>query len=111
MAANLNSDKGAFIYNVTVKIDHSIQEAWLQWLKQEHIPDVVNTGCFTHAVIMRLLEVDESDGPTYAIQYFALSKGLYNNYIENHAEELRKKSLDKWGNQFIAFRSVLQVVN
>ena len=99
------------VYNVTIKITNSIHTDWLQWTKEEHIPDVLQTGCFTHAVILRLLEVDDTEGPTYAIQYFAESKGLYNNYIENHAAEMRQKGFNKWGNQFIAFRSVMQVVN
>ena len=99
------------IYNVTIKVHESIKTEWLQWLKDEHIPDLIKTGCFTHAVILRLMEVDETEGPTYAVQYHAESKGLYNNYIENHAGEMRQKSFDKWGDKFIAFRSVMQVVN
>ena len=99
------------IYNVTIKVHESIKQDWLKWLQEEHIPDVINTGCFTHAVILRLMEVDETEGPTYAVQYHAESKGLYNNYIENHAPEMRQKGFDKWGDKFIAFRSVMQVVN
>jgi Domain of unknown function (DUF4286) len=99
------------IYNVTIKVQQSISDAWLQWLQEEHIPDVIQTGCFTHATILRLLEVDDSEGPTYAVQYFAESKSLYNRYIENHAAAMRQKSFDKWGAAFIAFRSVMQVVN
>jgi hypothetical protein len=99
------------IYNVTIRVAAAIHTDWLHWLKNEHIPEVIQTGCFTHATILRLMEVDDTEGPTYAIQYFAESKGLYNNYIENHAALLREKSFKKWGNQFIAFRSVLQVVN
>lgn len=99
------------IYNVTIKVQEPIKEAWLQWLQEEHIPEIINTGCFTHAVILQLMEVDDSEGPTYAVQYHALSKGLYNNYIENHAAAMRQKGYDKWGDRFIAFRSVMQVVN
>jgi hypothetical protein len=99
------------IYNVTIRVAGAIHTDWLHWLKNEHIPEVIQTGCFTHATILRLMEVDDTEGPTYAIQYFAESKGLYNNYIENHAAVLRERSFKKWGNQFIAFRSVLQVVN
>ena len=99
------------VYNVTIKIQESIKQDWLQWLMEEHIPDIISTGCFTHAVILQLLEVDDSEGPTYAVQYFAESKGLYNNYIENHAAGMRQKGFDKWGDKFIAFRSVMQVVN
>lgn len=99
------------IYNVTIKVHSSIKNEWLIWLKEEHIPEVIKTGCFTHATILQLLEIDESEGPTYAIQYHAESKSLYNNYIEKHAGLMRQKSFDKWGDKFIAFRSVMQVVN
>ena len=99
------------VYNVTIKITAAIQTDWLQWIKKVHVPEILQTGCFTHATVLRLLEVDDSEGPTYTVQYFAESKGLYNNYIETHADLMRQKSFDKWGNQFIAFRSVMQVVN
>lgn len=99
------------IYNVTVKTDHSIAADWLTWIKEEHIPDIVGTGCFTHATILHLLEVDDSEGPTYAVQYHAASKALYNKYINSFADMMRKKAMDKWGNKFIAFRSVMQVVH
>lgn len=99
------------IYNVTIKVDHSIAEPWLAWLKEEHIPDVINTGCFTHANILRLLEVDETDGITYAVQYHSANKELYNRYISDFAETLRNKGFEKWGNKFIAFRSVMTVVH
>jgi len=99
------------IYNVTIKLDEAIYPQWLVWLKEEHIPDVIATGCFTRATILQLLETDDSEGPTYAIQYFAESKALYNQYIEKYAPEMRQRSFDKWGNRFIAFRSVMMVVN
>ena len=100
-----------FIYNVTIKVSDSIHGPWLQWLKEVHVPEVLATNCFTNATIVRLLEIDDSEGPTYAVQYAAESKASYNLYIEKHAALLRKKSFDKWGNQFIAFRSLMEVVN
>lgn len=103
--------KEAIVYNITTKVAAPVAEKWLQWMKEEHIPDIISTGCFTHALILRLMEVDETEGPTYAVQYFAESKALYNRYIENFSEEKRKVSLTKWGNNVISFRSVLQVVN
>ena len=98
------------IYNVTIKADNSIAKAWLHWMKEEHIPDVMSTACFTKATVLRLIEVDDTDGPTYAIQYQAESKADYNRYIQIHAEGMRKKVTDKWGNAVVAFRSVLEVV-
>lgn len=99
------------VYNVTTKVTHQIASKWLEWINQEHIADIVATGCFTHAIVLRLIEVDDSEGPTYAVQYYSPDKSLYNKYIQEFAEALRKKAFDKWGDQFISFRSVLEVVN
>ena len=101
---------GSLIYNVTIKVEATIADEWLRWLQDEHIPDVMATGCFSNYKIVRLMEVDESEGPTYAVQYFAEAKALYNRYITKFAEDLRKKTYEKWGQRFIAFRSVMEVV-
>lgn len=100
-----------FIYNVTIKVHEPIHKHWLLWLKDEHVPEILATECFTKATIVRLLEVDDSEGPTYAIQFLAESKALYNHYINKYADKLRQKSFDKWGDQFIAFRSLMQVIH
>jgi len=99
------------IYNVTVKVDHSIADDWLSWLQEEHIPGIIATECFTDARILRLLEVDEADGITYAVQYHANSKALYNRYIKEYSTDIRNKGTGKWGDKFVAFRSVMQIVH
>ena len=99
------------VYNVTIKVNASIASDWLAWLQDEHIIEVIATRCFSGANIMRLLEVDDAEGPTYAIQYFAENRQLYDQYIEKYAGIMRQKSFDKWGDKFIAFRSVMEVIN
>ncbi len=99
------------IYNVTIKVTKEIAAEWLEWLQQIHIPAIIATGCFTHATTLRLLEVDDTEGPTYAVQYHAESKAQYNRYIAEFAAAQREAGLDKWGGGFIAFRSVMMVVN
>lgn len=99
-----------FIYNVTVKIDWSIHEAWVKWMLNEHFTEMINTGCFTQAQLLRLLETDETEGPTYAAQYFAETKNDYNSYASIYAGKIRKKYSEKWGDRFTAFRTLMQVV-
>ena len=110
---NEQSNKENAVYlilNVTVKVDRSIADAWLLWLKQEYIPLVMQTNCFVSVQTVRLLEVDDADGPTYAVQYGAESKADYLRYNELHAARLQKISFDKWGERFIAFRSLMEVI-
>lgn len=99
------------IYNVTSKVAWPIHESWVQWMKEVHIPEVMSTGCFLKYQLVRLLETDEEEGPTYAIQYYADNRIAYDNYISKYAPPLRQKTLDAWGNQFIAFRSIMEIID
>lgn len=99
------------VYNVTTKVDWSIAEEWLRWMQDVHIPEMIATGCFSKCQLMRLMEVDEEEGPTYAAQYYADNQQAVDEYLQQHAHTLRQRTLNTWGDKFIAFRSLMQVVN
>ncbi len=99
------------VYNVTIQVNWKIHEEWLDWMKQVHIPEILSTGMFTHHSMLKLLDVDETDGPTYAIQYFATDRDKYESYLTNYAPALREKSISRWSDQFHAFRTLMEVVN
>lgn len=98
------------LYNVTVKVEHGIHDAWIQWLKEEHIPEVLGTGKFITSRLFKIMTDSEEDGITYSVQYFAESMTDYFDYINHHANEMRRKGIEKWGEQFVAFRTVLKEV-
>ncbi len=98
------------LYNVTVKIDASIHDEWVQWMKEEHIPEVMSKGFFTEYRMLRLLEQDESDGLTFAIQYLSNTMADYELYKEKFAPALQQQVLDKYEGKFVAFRTLMEVV-
>lgn len=99
-----------FIYNVTTKLNWNIHNAWVEWMLKEHMPSLIKSNCFIRYQLLKLHEQDETDGPTYVAQYFTESKALYNRYIEFYADEFRKEVTSKWGNNFIAFSTLLEVI-
>jgi hypothetical protein len=96
------------IYNVTIQIQKEFAADWLQWLRHEHIPEMMNTGCFIGHQVVKLLDVDESEAITYAVQYHASSRKMLDQYLDEHAASLRKKGLEKWGEHFVAFRTIME---
>ena len=99
------------VYNLTMKVEHSIHNEWLQWQKEEHIPDMMASKQFTAYRFFHLLEQDETEGIVYVIQYFASSKDHYKKYIEKFAPVLLRKANDKWGNHFVVFRTIMEVMH
>jgi hypothetical protein len=99
------------IYNITIKVDWRIHEDWLPWMRGQHIPEVMASGCFTGHRMVRLLETDDTEGPTYAIQYFANGLPEYRHYLQQYAPLLRQKTHEAWGDNYVAFRSVMEVLD
>ena len=98
------------VYNTTLKIDNSIQDGWMQWMKAEHIPETMACGLFTHYKFFRLLDQDESDGVTYILQYFCTNYDDYTTYRNEYHRALQQKAFAKWGSRFIAFHTVMEDV-
>jgi len=99
-----------FIHNVTTKVDWRISDAWVEWMLKEYMPALIKTNCFVRYHLLKLHEQDDSEGPTYVAQYFEESKALYNRYIKVYADKLQQDAIDKWSDNFIAFRTLLEVV-
>ena len=56
------------LYNVTINIDATIQKEWLIWMKEIHIPKVMETGCFTENKVCRILAEEDSQLKAKAIK-------------------------------------------
>ncbi len=98
------------LYNVTVNIDYAVHEEWLEWMKREHIPEVMATGLFTEPRMLRLMGDTEPGGITYSIQYLCKSMEDLQRYQSEHAPGLQAKHTQRYKDKFTAFRTVLEVV-
>lgn len=98
------------IYSVSVKIDLDVHDEWLQWMKAEHIPEVLATKKFTTYKMLRILAQDETDGINYNIQYNANTMADYFDYLHEHSTVLQEKHLAKYPDKFVAFRTLLKEV-
>ena len=96
------------VYNLTIKVHTSILEGWLAWQQQEYVPAVLATGCFDDYKFYRLLEQDESEGPTFVLQFYTQSPEVYRRYIGQFDNKLQQDAKAKWGETFIAFGTCME---
>lgn len=97
------------LYNVTVSIDPVIAEDWVNWMRSNHIPDVMATGCFVESRISRV-HGEEEGGVTYAITYLSLNQEKMDEYQQQHAPLLQKDHAERYAGKFAAFRTILSVI-
>jgi len=99
------------IYNITTRVGWEIHEEWLGWLRQQCLPGIIGTGLFTDFQLVRVKEVSEEEGPTYAVQLFAKGEPELNLYRQNHLEDLERTEWENWGESAFSFKTVLEVIN
>ncbi|WP_341220199.1 DUF4286 family protein [Polaribacter atrinae] len=98
-----------YIYNVTINIDETVHKEWLTFM-ETHILTVLNTGRFTAAKLTEVLVEEEMGGRTYSIQYTANTREDLDDYYKHEAETLQQKSLQKFGDKMLAFRTELKLI-
>jgi ABC-type ATPase with predicted acetyltransferase domain len=99
-----------YIYNITINIEKSIEEDWLRWMQEKHIPEMLNTGKFFEAKMCQVM-VEEDQGVTYSVQYTTDSKETLEKYYQENAAQLRQEGLVLFKERYVAFRTELKVIN
>lgn len=97
------------IYNVTVSVEEDFTNDWLNWMKTEHIPEVMACGIFTKAQINRVIAEGDSNN-TFAIAYTCVSMRDLHRYQTKFSSNLQKKHIDRYGDKVVAFRTVMDVI-
>lgn len=98
------------IYNVTINIDDSVHDKWMAWMQEKHINDVLATGKFVSAKMVKVI-VDEKEGKTYSVQFLAENRQKLEAYYLEHAPQLRQESLQMFGDKMLAFRTELEIIS
>lgn len=98
------------IYNVTINIDKSVEQEWLNWMQQKHIKEVLDTNLFLEAKLLKILVDEELGGVSYAVQYLAKSKADLASYYTDFAPKLRQEGMALFGDKMVAFRTELEVI-
>jgi hypothetical protein len=99
------------LYNVTVNIEKDVEEEWVIWMKDIHIPDVLDTGIFVENRFYRILHDAEEGSVNYSVQYFTDSMEKLMEYQKKFAPKLQQDTKERFGEKLIAFRTLLETVD
>jgi hypothetical protein len=83
---------------------------WLQYMRSEHIPQVMATGAFRDWKICRI-HAEEEGGEAFSVQYVAHDGSALQSYLETHAPALRQDHALRFGKHTAAFRTILSILD
>ncbi len=79
------------IYEITASVRADLIESYEKYMREQHIPDLMETGFFRGARISRSVE------NRYRIQYEAFNQAALDEYLETSAAHLRADFLVHFG--------------
>lgn len=97
------------LYNVTIIIEESAAEEWLQYMIEIHIPEVMATGKFTSNRLLKILD-SPNEGISFCSQYVVENLNDYEDYQQNYAPKLQADLQQKFENKFVAFRTLMEFI-
>jgi hypothetical protein len=100
-----------YIYNVTVNIDESVHDNWLKWMKEKHIPDMLETGKFSSAKMCQVMVKEETGGKTYSVQYTTDGMATLQEFYDRDASALRNEERALFQDKLLSFRTELKLIS
>ena len=97
------------LYNVTSSIEPAAASAWLTYMREVHMPEVIASGYFIKSQLLRVLN-EEDGGHTYAAQYYCVSQAQLEAYQQHAAPALRADMEHRFSGQYVSFRTVLEII-
>lgn len=98
------------LYNLTIKVDSSVERPWLNWIKTIYLPAIKHTGLVEESKVCRLLLQDDTDGITFAIQIFFHDLNALNSFRQSYEPSLQESHDQNFKGQFVTFRTLLEIV-
>ena len=84
-------------YEVFMQVDSSIAEEWVEWMRTEHIPEVMQTGVFVSCQFLRVIEPPIDGHDSFRITYESKNLSSIQEYRTALSPELRKKHDERYG--------------
>ncbi len=99
------------LYNITFTVSTDIEEDFVVWMKNQHIPDIFATGLFSDHRFYRLMNSTNDGSTNYSVQFFAESTAKLIEYENRFANALRYETQARYGEKALAFRTLLESVD
>lgn len=99
------------LYNVTTNIHESVHDQWMIWMQHKHIPEMLATGKFSAARLVRVLVEEEMGGVTYSVQFTTDSLATLEKFYQEDDAALQAEGQKLFGDKMLTFRTELQLIS
>lgn len=98
------------IVNTTYQVEDAFREEWIQWVKTEYIPLVVQTGLMTNPRFSHLLIENETGTQSYALQFEVEDLGTLEHWFEQHGKPMQNTMSNRFQEHALGFTTLMETL-
>ena len=99
------------VYKVIIQIEKKIEKDWLNWMRDVHIPEIMDLNIFYKSQLFNIINNKEKEFSSFCIEYFCRSEEEYNIYKKKYSKNLQIKHIEKFKGKFNGKRLILSLKN
>ncbi len=99
-----------FLYNVTIGIDKEIELEWIKWIKEQHIPKIMDTGFFLESKLYKVVSQEDEGSVSYCIQLFSDKIEKIVEYLDKHTHTIIDEHRQKFKDRHVVFNTLLEEI-
>ena len=99
------------IFNLTIKIEKQVELQWLQDVKQEYLPLLVDGETIISAQINKLVLDQPEEENTFAIQFIYPSESIFDSKKLKSMEKFLNAVDKKYAGKYVYFATKMELIH
>jgi hypothetical protein len=98
------------VFNTTYLVSDKVYADWLIWVKEEHIPFMLQFKPFHDPQVAKVLTNEQQDGFSVSVQFCILDMETLNIWNEKYGQAFLNHCTQKFGTEVVFFSTLLQLI-
>ena len=98
------------IFNTTYLVSDKVHGVWLKWIREQHIPFMLNSTYFTHPQVARIISSDKQDGTSFSVQFLISNMRTLKMWNQQFSSAFQENCSQQFGAEVLFFTTVLEMV-
>lgn len=99
------------IFNTTYKVSGKVNDNWISWIKETHIPFMLETSSFSQAQITKIVGSEDEEGTSYSVQFHIADMNTLMSWHKENASAFQNNCYNEFGSDVSFFSTVLELID
>jgi len=99
------------IFNTTYLVSDDVHNNWLKWIREQHIPFMLDSTYFSHPQVARVITSDKQEGTSFSVQFRVDDMRTLKRWNQEYNKAFQDNCSQQFGTEVIFFTTVLELVD